>query len=109
MSDVATLPKTAGKQEVKPMEVTIVGKALRVRRYEQFFYTAIITPAADLYSKPQVIEIRSKARFCEKDEEVRVTAKIGGYEGKPYSVTDKETGERRQLVPVNLYLDALEG
>ncbi len=109
MSEVATLQKSASKTEVKTMEVTIVGKALRVRRYEQFFYTAIICPAADLYSKPSVIEVRSKARFCDKDEEVKVTAKIGGYEGKPYAVTDKETGERRQLVPVNLFLDAVEG
>lgn len=94
--------------KVVPLEVTVVGKCLRVRRHEQFTYTTIICPAKDEYSRPQVVEIRSKARFADREEPVTARAMLGGYEGKAYAVVDKETGERRQLVPVNLYLDLVE-
>lgn len=92
----------------KTMQTLIVGKVTRVRRYEQFTYTTIICPAVDLYSKPSVVEIRSARRFADKDEEVSVTARLGGYEGKAYKGVDKESGERITLIPVNLYLDLVD-
>ncbi len=94
--------------KAKPMQTLIVGKVIRVRRYEQHTYTTIICPAADLYSKPSVVEIRSSRRFADKEEEVSVNAKLGGYEGKPYKGVDKESGERITLIPVNLYLDLVD-
>ena len=108
MSEIATIQQSAGKNAVKFMESQIAGRVLRVRKYDQHFYTAIITPAPDLYSKPSVIEIRSKQRFSDKDEDVRITAKLGGYEGKPYPVVDRDTGEKRMLTPVNIFLDLVE-
>lgn len=106
MSEVAA--KVQPLNALKPRQVLIMGKVLRVRRYEKFFYTTIICPAEDAYSRPQVVEVRSKARFTDIDEEARAVALLGGFEGKAYAVTDRETGERRQLVPVNLFLDLLE-
>lgn len=94
--------------KVNPLETTIIGKCLRVRRHEQFTYTTIICPAKDEYSRPQVVEVRSKARFADREEPVTCRALLGGYEGKAYAVVDKETGERRQLIPVNLHLDLVE-
>lgn len=93
---------------VKPLSVVIAGKVTRVRRHEQFTYTTIICPAKDEYSRPSIVEIRSKARFAEREETTRVTCELGGYEGKPYQITDRETGERKTLVPVNLFLDLVE-
>lgn len=93
---------------LKPLIVAIVGKVTRVRRHEQFFYTTIICPAKDAYSRPSIVEVRSKARFGERDEEIKCNAELGGYEGKAYPVVDKETGERKTLVPVNLFLDLVE-
>lgn len=106
MSEVAA--KVQPLNALKPRQVQIVGKVLRVRRYEKFFYTTVICPAEDAYSRPQVVEIRSKARFADVDDESKALATLGGFEGKAYSVTDRETGERRQLVPVNLFLDLVE-
>jgi hypothetical protein len=108
MSEVAAV-KPLPQVALKPLQVAVVGKVVRVRRYEKFFYTTVICPAVDVYSRPSVVEIRSKARFADADEETRCTATLGGYEGKPYAVTDRETGERRSLVPVHLFLDAVEG
>lgn len=93
---------------VKPLSVVVAGKVTRVRRHEQHTYTTIICPARDEYSRPSVVEIRSKARFAERDETTRVSCELGGYEGKAYQVTDRETGERKSLVPVNLFLDLVE-
>lgn len=100
--------KVAQIAQAKPLQVVIAGKITRVRRHEKFFYTTVICPAKDAYSRPSVVEIRSKARFGDTDEETKVNAELGGYEGKAYVVTDRETGERKSLVPVNLFLDLVE-
>lgn len=106
MSEAQNVKPLGGK--VVPLETTIVGKCLRVRRHEQYTYTTIICPVKDEYSRPQFVEVRSKARFADRDEMVTARAMLGGYEGKAYFVVDKETGERRQLIPVYLYLDLVE-
>lgn len=93
---------------VAPGQVLVVGKCLRVRRYEKNIYTVIICPARDEYSRPAVVEVRSNARFSEPEEKVSVLCELGGYEGKSYSVTDRETGERKNLVPVHLHLTLVE-
>lgn len=93
---------------VRPLSVVIVGKVTRVRRHEAFTYTTIICPAKDEYSRPSVVEIRSKARFVEVQETTKVTCELGGWEGKAYQVVDKDSGERKTLVPVNLFLDLVE-
>lgn len=99
--------KVAPLTQQKPLHVLVAGKITRVRRHEKFFYTTVICPAKDAYSRPSVVEIRSKARFGDTEEECKVQAELGGYEGKAYTVTDRETGERKNLVPVNLFLDLL--
>lgn len=99
--------KVTPLSQAKPLQVHIVGKITRVRRYEKFFYTTVICPAKDEYSKPSVVEIRSKGRFGDTDEKANVSCELGGYESKPYQVTDRETGERKALVPVNMFLDLL--
>ena len=92
----------------KPMQVHIDGKIDRKRRYDNKTYTTVITPAADEYSRPNVIEIRSSQNVGEIDEKISVDCVLGGYLGKSYSVTDRSTGELRQIVPVNLFLDLIE-
>jgi hypothetical protein len=108
MSEQATAARVAPMNGVRPLLVSVAGKVTRVRRYEKHFYTTVICPAKDEYSKPSVVEIRSKARFSDTDEKVSVQAELGGYEGKAYQVTDRETGERKSLTPVNLFLDLVE-
>lgn len=106
MSEAAS-SKVAAIGNAKALQVLVAGKVTRVRRHEKFFYTTVICPAKDEYSRPSVVEIRSKARFADVEETTKVTAELGGYEGKAYQVTDRETGERKSLVPVNLFLDLL--
>jgi len=96
------LPKTV------PMQVTITGRIEAVRRWDQFRYTRIITPAADAYSRPQVVEVRSQGALGQKGDEISVTATLGGFTRRPYKVTDKESGEVVMITPVDMTLDVVD-
>lgn len=91
-----------------PMQVMVVGRVQKVRRHDGKTYTRIVVPAKDAYSRPSQVEVRSKQRLGEAGEDVRVLAEVGGYGRKPYQVTDRDTGERRTVEPVEITLDAVE-
>jgi DNA transposition AAA+ family ATPase len=95
-------------QPLPPMQMLAIGKIEAVRRYEETNYTRIITPAPDMYSKPQFIEIRSKSRIGSKGEEVSVVVRAGGYTRKAYEFKDKSTGEIVKIVPVDHTYDLVE-
>jgi hypothetical protein len=92
---------------LKNGQVQITGKVTRTRRYERHYYTTLVMPAKDEYSKPSYVEVRSVERIGEVDDKVTAVCELGGYEGKAYQVTDRDTGERKTLVPVNLFLDVV--
>lgn len=91
-----------------PMEVTIKGRVEVSRAHNGIRYTQVMTPAADAYSRPQIVEVRSKRQIGMKGEEVTVLARLGGYTRKAFPMVDKETGERTMVVPVDMTLDAVE-
>ena len=91
-----------------PGQLWVVGKCVRVRRYEKHFYTVIICPAKDEYSRPSIIEVRSNARFVDPDDKCSCLCEVGGYEGKSYQITDRETGERKSLTPVHMHATLIE-
>lgn len=90
------------------MEVTIKGKIEASRRYENKHYTRMVTPAPDAYSRPQVVEIRSNQKLGQRDDEVTIDCKLGGFTRKAYRAIDKDTGETAMVTPVDLTLDAIE-
>ncbi|MEO8023868.1 single-stranded DNA-binding protein [Polaromonas sp.] len=92
----------------RPMEVSIRGKIEAARRHEKKHYTRLVTPAADEYSRPQTVEIRSNNRVGQMGDLVSVDCKLGGYTRKPFKSTDKETGEISMVTPVDMTLDAIE-
>lgn len=94
--------------KLNPMQVVVRGRIDASRSHEKTRYTRIITPAPDPYSRPQTIEVRSKAQLGQRGEEVTVLAQLGGYTRKPFRSTDKVTGETTMVTPVDLTLDAIE-
>jgi hypothetical protein len=90
------------------MIVTVRGKIVRSRRYQQEVLTAIVCPAKDEWSKPQTVQVRSKRKLGEVEEVVVVDCELGGYERKQYEVHDKDTGETTRIKPVEHTLDAVE-
>ncbi len=95
---------------MKNLQVSVTGKFIRARSYDGQFYSTIICPAKDAYSRPSVVEIRSKYRLsAQPDEEIKnLLCELSGFEGKAYRVTDRDTGEQRQIKPVNHFLDLVE-
>lgn len=93
---------------IKPMQVMVVGRIDSVELHGGFRYTKVTAPAVDAYSYPDVVEIRSKRPIGSKGEEVRVLGRLGGYKKKPFSVTDKETGEVRFVSRVEMYVTLVE-
>lgn len=108
MSEVLKSAPLVAVPKRVPNMVFVVGKVEAVRRYEGKFYTRVVSPAPDLYSQPSILEIRSKARLGAIDDELNIEARLGGYKRKAYRVTDKETGEQTNLIPVDMTLDAVE-
>lgn len=93
---------------VKAMHVVIAGRVEGSKSYEGKRYTQVMTPAADAYSRPQLVEIRSKSRLGEKGEEISCHCVLGGFQRKPYETKDKQTGEIVKVVPVEHTLDLVE-
>lgn len=108
MTESAAKPTPINSSASQALQVMIRGVVKRSRRYEGKTYTTIICPAADEYSYPSVVEVRSKDRVGDVDEVVTVAAKVGGFEQKPFRVVDKDTGETRMVVRVTHFLDLIE-
>ncbi|HLD45632.1 MAG TPA: single-stranded DNA-binding protein [bacterium] len=107
---MSALPTEINKSRpsLRPMEVLISGRIEEVQRYEGTYQTRVICPAADQFSQPQNVKIRSKQRLGSKEEMISVTCRLGGYKRKVFRATDKETGESVSVVPVDMTLDLVD-
>lgn len=90
------------------MHVIVKGRIESSKTHDGKRSTKIMTPAADEYSRPQLVEIRSKQRVGESGDLVTLNCLLGGYQRKAYQVKDKETGEVKTVVPVDHTLDLIE-
>ena len=91
-----------------PMRVLVVGRVESSRSYEGKRYTHVLTPAPDAYSRPQLLEIRSKGKLGDKGDEVSISCILGGFQRKSYQAKDQKTGEITTVVPVEMTLDLVE-
>lgn len=89
-------------------EAVIMGRIEAKRKYDGVFYSRIVCPALDAYSKPDVVEVRSKSSLGDIGEERQFRVRIGGFAKRAVVTHDKETGENRSFVPVIMTLDAVE-
>lgn len=97
-----------GHQVIKAMQVMVSGRIEGAKTYDGKRYTQVMTPAADAYSRPQMVEIRSKARLGDKGDEISVSCALGGFQRKPYETKDKQSGEIVKVVPIEHTLDLIE-
>ena len=87
----------------------IMGKVDSRRFFKDKYYTTLLVPAADEYSQPSVVEVRSNTKIAEVGEVVsRLSCVVSGYFGKTYTFKDKESGESVTRKPINHVLDAVE-
>ena len=106
MSETTNAAKLARQMAFNQMMVR--GRIEETRRHANVSYTRVLCPAADEYSRPQTLEIRSKARLGQKGDTVTQLCVVGGYTRKAFRATDKETGETAMVTPVDHTVDAVE-
>lgn len=107
MSEAATTGGKTGRQ-LGFNQMLVRGRVEETRRHGSTSYTRILCPAADEYSRPQTMEIRSKTRLGQKGDTITQLCIVGGYTRKPFRATDKETGETTMVTPVDHTVDAVE-
>lgn len=91
----------------EPLLVHVRGRIEASRVYEGVRYTRILTPAPDPYSKPAVLEVRSKNTLGARQDEISIMARLGGFTRAPFDVTDKKTGEVSRVLPVVMTLEVV--
>jgi len=74
------------------MQVRIVGRVKAVDQLDDMVITQVVCPAADAYSMPATVAIRSGRRLGRPGEEIDVFCQLAGM---PEQWTDKKTGELR--------------
>jgi hypothetical protein len=105
---MSAVPQAIPQPARQFMRVNIKGRIDAVRRHEGFRFTRMTTPAPDAYTKPAVVEVRSREALGQVGDEVSVVCDLGGYPRKPYKVTDANTGEIRTITPVEHTLNLVE-
>ncbi|OBU86841.1 hypothetical protein [Chromobacterium subtsugae] len=92
MSEVAAAPAPQ-KQALGPNQCVVLGRIKERRSHNGYIFTTIIQPAADEYSMPGIVEVRSKKSLGQVGDDVRHLCQCSGYTNKPFESRDKETGE----------------
>ena len=95
-------------QQLRPMQVYVIGRIDATRTHEKQRFSRVLCPAPDPYSRPQVVEIRSRSPLGAKGDEIKALCTLGGFTRKTFRYTDKETGEVLQVTPVDMTLDLVE-
>ena len=98
MSAVAAMPNPSQGQAIslKAGQVMIVGRCISAKRAGSLFSHLVVLPAPDPYSSPSTVEVLSKARQADTEQDVKFLCRVGGYK-RSYKSTDRETGETRQV------------
>lgn len=97
-------------KSVKMGESVIRGRVVAATRPQgkgAYWVTLLVQPAPDPYSAPSTNEVLSRNRLGDRDEEVTVRVRIGGYR-RSYKATDRETGEVRTVQTADNKLFAIE-
>lgn len=113
MSQVAT---GASAPQTKPTPIgcallrgLIAGKprSYQDREGNRAWATLLKLPAPDQYSSAQTVEVNSRAQLGSAGQEIEVLVRVGG-SSRPFKYTDKDTGEPRQGLEVNIRLVQVE-
>lgn len=107
---VAEVPQVGKGPSLKMGETIVRGKIIGAKRPQgngAFWENLVVMPAPDPYSSPATISILSGQRLGDRDEDVTVRVRIGGYR-RSYKATDRETGEVRTVQTADNKLFAVE-
>lgn len=97
MSAVAAVPNPSQSQiSLRAGQVMIVGRCMSAKKAGTLYAHLVVLPAPDPYSSPSTVEVLSKTRQADSEEDVKLLCHVRGYK-RSYRTTDRETGEVRQV------------
>lgn len=99
---------TTPEIKIPQNQALLAGRVNAVRKVDDQIYTEVTLPAPDEYTNPQSVEVRSKRRIGQIGETIEVRVLCGGYRGKSFTFTDKQTGENFTRRPVMNIYSAIE-
>jgi hypothetical protein len=110
MAEAATQIGTAGRPTegqafLRARVDRVVSETFNARTW---YVHTMTRPQPDPYSMPAIVEVRARARLATMGEEWQGLVEIGGFPRKPFVVKDRDTGETRQVHPVQIVLTAVE-
>ena len=106
MAEAQSITPPAAKHSIGINQMMIQGRIERVSKYDGNVDHIVITPAADAYSKPSVLRIRSKALLGQRGEDVRVLCHFNGWPND-YDMRDDD-GEKRKVYDARGFFVAIE-
>lgn len=105
MSEAIAMSKVSPAPARRPLEVLIEGKIVSQRRHENRQYTVIRCAAADAYSHPSTVEVRSSGRLGDVDQVIEVECRVSGTLRSFNYIKD---GEQRKGSEAKVYFDVIE-
>jgi hypothetical protein len=105
MSDTA--PAAASRGGVPYGVMLLKGRITEIAKVGERIVHTIALPAASAYDRPEIVQVRAADKLGDRDMEVEMRCKVGGYARKAYEATDPDTGRKRRVVPVTVTLDAI--
>jgi len=97
------------EQAIAPCVAMVVGRVMAGRRTDDgAFYTQMILPAADAFTPPAYVEVRSNRQLGNNGDDVSVRVRIGGYRRKAYETKPDQYGVSRKVQPVEVTLSAID-
>jgi hypothetical protein len=107
-------PSTVAQFQQKPLphyQAAIKGMVANVRQQPisgtKYFLTLIRLPAADEYSHPATVEVRSEKLIGKKGEEIEGAVMVGGYPDS-WERIDRDTGEKEVIPTARIVLQWIE-
>lgn len=102
MSSAAVSPVSSAPSGAPSLGVALLlGRIVDSRRIKladgPMVLTRLRLPAADQFSQPAMVEVRSREPIGQPDQDVRLQVRVGGYPNT-YDDLDKSTGEVRGQV-----------
>lgn len=80
MTDMKLLKIPEGAGFGSPITVKVRGLVVGCRTYRDRRYTLVLSPSVDVYSNPQIFEIRSRGRLGNLDQEISCNCILSGSE-----------------------------
>jgi hypothetical protein len=103
-------PVQSSPRKISPGQVLLIGRCMSARKPQggsELWTHLIVLPAPDAYSSPATVEVLAKRRLADKEEDVEVLCRVGGFR-RQYNSRPDEDGVIKKITTADNKLFAIE-